>query len=294
MKRQETIATIAVAGAGTMGTGIAIVAARGGAQVIVFDVDAHRARTAVQHMRRFFDRSVELGRMSRDEADAAARRARFTDKLTALADAGLVIEAVFEDFNVKAELLGKLDGILRADAIVASNTSTLSITRLASESKRPQQVLGLHFCLPAQLMKLVEVTPGLLTSAETLARAESFCHAMGQIPIRTKDTPGFILNHFVIPFNNNAIRLVERGIASAADIDRGVRKALGYPMGPLQLVDLVGLDTHLRLCEAFYDVTRAPRHVCPGLVTQMVAAGQLGKKSGQGFYRYESVRTFGA
>ncbi|MBK7473040.1 MAG: 3-hydroxyacyl-CoA dehydrogenase family protein [Betaproteobacteria bacterium] len=287
-------ATIAVAGAGTMGTGIAIVAARGGAQTIVFDVDGQRAQAALRDMRRFLERSAELGRMTREQAEAACARARATSRLEDLAAADLVIEAAFEDFKVKAGLLRSLDDVLRPEAIVASNTSTLSITQLAGASKRPQQVVGMHFCLPAQLMKLVELTPGLLTSAETLAAAEAHCIALGQIPIRTKDTPGFILNHFVIPLNNDAIRLVERGVAAPADIDRGVRTALGYPLGPLQLVDLVGLDTQLRLCEAFHEVTRDPRHVCPHLVRQMVAAGHLGKKSGQGFYRYESTGTFGA
>lgn len=294
MPSEVSHGTIAVAGSGTMGTGIAIVAARGGAQTIVFDVDEQRAHAALQDMRRFFERSVELGRLTREQAQDACARSRATNRLADLAAADLVIEAVFEDFSVKADLFRKLDEVLQPEAIVASNTSTLSITQLASASRHPQQVVGMHFCLPAQLMKLVEVTPGLLTSADTLARAEAHCRALGQIPIRTKDTPGFILNRFVIPLNNDAIRLVERGVASPADIDRGVRKALGYPLGPLQLVDLVGLDTQMRLCEAFYEVTRDPRHVCPPLVRQMVAAGHLGKKSGQGFYRYESTRTFGA
>lgn len=276
-----------------MGTGIAIVAARGGAQTILFDADEQRATEALQDLRRFLERSVELGRLTGSQAEQAAGGAQASGCLQDLADADLVIEAVFEDHAVKAKLIGALDGVLRPDAIVASNTSTLSITRLASASKRPQQVVGMHFCLPAQLMKLVEVTPGLRTSAETLAKAEKICQDLGQIPVRTKDTPGFILNRFVIPFNNDAIRLVERGVASPADIDLGVRKALGYPLGPLQLLDLVGLDTQLRLCEAFYEITRDPRHVCPPLLRQMVAAGHLGKKSGEGFYRYESTRTFG-
>ncbi|WP_454693438.1 3-hydroxyacyl-CoA dehydrogenase family protein [Achromobacter aegrifaciens] len=285
--------TIAVAGAGTMGTGVAIVAARGDAQTILFDADEQRATAALQDLRRFLELSVELGRLTASQAEQAAGRAQASGCLQDLADADLVIEAVFEDHAVKAKLIGALDEVLRPDAIVASNTSTLSITRLAAASKRPQQVVGMHFCLPAQLMKLVEVTPGLRTSAETLAKAEKICHDLGQIPVRTKDTPGFILNRFVIPFNNDAIRLVERGVASPADIDLGVRKALGYPLGPLQLLDLVGLDTQLRLCEAFYEITRDPRHVCPPLLRQMVAAGHLGKKSGEGFYRYESTRTFG-
>jgi 3-hydroxybutyryl-CoA dehydrogenase len=286
--------TVAVAGAGTMGTGIAIVAARAGARTILFDADEQRAAAALQDLRRFLERSVELGRLTRSQAEQAAGRAHASGCLQDLADSDLVIEAVFEDYDVKAKLIGALDGVLRPDAIVASNTSTLSITRLAAASKRPQQVVGMHFCLPAQLMKLVEVTPGLRTSAATLAKAEAICQDLGQIPVRTKDTPGFILNRFVIPFNNDAIRLVERRVASPADIDLAVRTALGYPLGPLQLVDLVGLDTQLRLCEAFYEITRDPRHVCPALVRQMVAAGHLGKKSGQGFYRYESTRTFGA
>jgi 3-hydroxybutyryl-CoA dehydrogenase len=287
-------ATVAVVGTGTMGTGIAIVAARGGARTIVFDVDGARAQAGLRDMRRFFERSVELGRLTREQAEAACARASATDRIGDLGPADLVIEAVFEDFQVKADLIRNLDDVLRPEAIVASNTSTLSVTRLASASKRPEQVVGMHFCLPAQLMKLVELTPGLRTSEKTVAAAEALCVSLGQIPVRTKDTPGFILNHFVIPFHNDAIRLVERGVAAPADIDRGIRKALGHPMGPLQLVDLVGLDTQMRLCEAFHDVTRDPRHVCPPLVRQMVAAGHLGKKTGQGFYRYESTRTFGA
>ncbi len=294
MPIESSCATIAVAGAGTMGTGIAIVAARGKAQTIVFDVNAERAKSAVQDLKRFFERSVELGRMSREQAKDTFRRVSSTDRLDALGAADLVIEAVFEDFEVKAELLAELDKVLRLEAIVASNTSTLSITRLAAATKWPQRVVGMHFCLPAQLMKLVELTPGLRTSVETLAKADRYCRALGQIPVVTKDTPGFVLNRFVIPFNNDAIRLVERGVATPQDIDRAVCKALGHPLGPLQLVDLVGLDTQLRLCEAFYDITRDPRHVCPPLVRQMVAAGYLGKKCGKGFYDYDSPHTFGA
>ncbi|WP_454693415.1 3-hydroxyacyl-CoA dehydrogenase family protein [Achromobacter aegrifaciens] len=286
--------TIAIAGAGTMGTGIAIVAARGGANTILFDADEKRARAALNDLQRFLDRSVQLDRLTLEQAQVAVSRTHATGCLQDLSAADLVVEAVFEDHAVKANLICALDDVLRPDAIIASNTSTLSITKLAATSRRPQQVVGLHFCLPAQLMKLVEVTPGLLTSVETLVRAEQICTSLGQIPIRTKDTPGFILNRFAIPFNNDAIRLVERGVASPADIDRGVRTALGYPLGPLQLVDLVGLDTQMRLCEAFYENTRDPRHVCPPLLQQMVAAGRLGKKSGQGFYNYESTSTFGA
>lgn len=291
---EHGIDTVAVVGSGTMGTGIAIVAARGGMNTLLCDVDEERARTAVEEVRRFLGRSVELGRLSAEQAQEAAARVRPTSQLADLAAAGLVIEAIFEDVDAKAALFRELDAVLADDAIIASNTSTLSITRLASTSRRPERVVGMHFCLPAQLMKLVEVTPGLLTDTRSLEAAEAVCRSLGQIPVRTKDTPGFILNRYVIPMNNDAIRMVERGVASPQDIDEGIRKALKHPLGPLQLVDLVGLDTQLRLCEAFYEITRDVRHACPPLLRQMVAAGHLGKKSGQGFYRYASTGTFGS
>lgn len=286
--------TVAVVGAGTMGTGIAIVAARGGARTILFDVDAERARSALRNIRRFLDRSLQLGRLTQERAEEALSRVHVSGRIEDLAAADLVIEAVFEDLSSKRNLIQVLDNVLRHDAILASNTSTLSITQLAAASQWPHQVVGMHFCLPAQLMRLVEVTPGLRTSEETVMTAMKICGELGQIPIRTKDTPGFILNHFAIPLNNDAIRLVERGVASPEDIDRGIREALGHPMGPLQLVDLVGLDTQIRLCDAFYGVTKNWRHACPPLLRQMVSAGFLGKKSGRGFYDYGSSYTFGA
>jgi 3-hydroxybutyryl-CoA dehydrogenase len=153
--------------------------------------------------------------------------------------------------------------------------------------------VGLHFCLPAQLMKLVEVTAGLTTAAETLATAWQFCLDLGQEPVRTSDTPGFVLNYFVVPFNNDAIRLVEAGTAEPAAIDTAIKAGMGYPMGPCELLDLIGLDTQLRLCEAFYPVTHDPRHAAPPLLRRMVAAGHLGRKSGQGFYHYDGDAMFG-
>ena len=151
----------------------------------------------------------------------------------------------------------------------------------------------MHFCLPAQLMKLVEMSAGLKTSEETFQTAWNFCKTLGQIPVRTKDNPGFILNYFLVPFNNDAIRLVESGVAEPADIDRAVKTALGYPMGPLELLDLVGLDTHLRVAEALYAATHEPRAAVPALVKRMIAAGQLGRKTGQGFYAYRGNAMFG-
>ncbi len=203
-----------------------------------------------------------------------------------------MIEAVFESLAVKCELLARLNALCAPHAIFASNTSTLSITEIAAGSGREDRFVGMHFCLPAPLMKLVEMSPGLKTSDEAFAAAWRFCEAMGQRPVKTQDRPGFILNAFVVPFNNDAIRLVEAGVAAPADIDRAVKRGLGYPMGPLELLDLIGLDTQLLLCEALYGVTHEPRAACPPLVKRMIAAGQLGRKTGQGFYRYDRDAMF--
>ncbi len=286
--------TVGLVGCGTMGIGIAIVAARGGCVTLLHDADRSRIRRARADIAAFLQKSVALGKMTAAEAGAALDRLRDADDLARLADCDLVIEAVFEDSAAKGEVLRALHAACRPDTVFATNTSTLSVTRLAAASGRPERVVGLHFCLPAQLMKLVEVTPGLRTDEEAVARAWAFCEETGQIPVRTRDTPGFILNRFAIPLNNRAIRMVEQGIATAADIDAAVRTGLGHPLGPLELVDLVGLDTQLRLCDAFYASTQDAELACPSLVRQMVAAGWLGKKAGRGFYRYDSTRTFGA
>lgn len=286
--------TVAVVGCGTMGIGIAIVAARGGWRTLLHDADARRIGKARDDAAAFLSRSVRLGRLAEDEAAATLDRLIPACAVEDLAQAALVIEAVFEDEAVKAGVIGKLDAACSAQTILATNTSTLSVTRLAAASAHPERFVGMHFCLPAQLMKLVEVTRGLRTGDDAFAMAWEFCISTGQVPVETRDTPGFILNHFVIPLNNRAIRMVEANVASAQDIDRAVKSAYGHPLGPLELVDLVGLDTQERLCDAFYPVSLDPELACPSLVRQMVAAGWLGKKAGRGFYTYENDRTFGA
>jgi 3-hydroxybutyryl-CoA dehydrogenase len=290
----SSIRTVAVCGAGgTMGAGIAIVAARAGFATVCFDASADALARAAKETEGFFAKSVERGKMSGEERDAVLARFLRTTKLEDLGRADLVIEAVFEDLRVKQELLGKLGKVCPEHTIFASNTSTLSITEIAAGSGRDDRVVGLHFCLPAQLMKLIEVSAGLKTSPETLQTAWAWCEAAGQLPVRTQDKPGFILNALLVPFNNDAIRAVEAGVASAADIDKAIKVGLGYKMGPLELIDLVGLDTQVRLCEAFYPITLDPRAAAPPLLRRMVAAGMLGRKSGQGFYRYEAGRMFG-
>lgn len=289
------IKTVGVCGAGgTMGAGIAIVAARAGYHVVCYDQSKAALDRAAVESGTFFGKSVDRGKMTADERDATLARMTSSTALADLSACDLVIEAVFESLEVKQALLRELDQVCPAHTIYASNTSTLSITEIAAGSKRPDRVVGMHFCLPAQLMKLIEMSPGLLTSQETFAAAWAWTEACGQIPVRTQDKPGFILNALLVPFNNDAIRAVEAGVASPADIDTAIKVGLGYKMGPLELVDLVGLDTQIRLCEAFYPVTLDPRAACPPLLRRMVAAGLLGRKSGRGFYTYGGNAMFGA
>lgn len=289
------IRTVAVCGAGgTMGAGIAIVAARAGFETLCYDLSADALARARQQTEGFFAKSVERGKMSATDRDAAIARLRPTSTLADLAAADLVIEAVLEELSAKRDLFGALDRVCPPRTLFASNTSTLSITEIAAGCGRDDRVVGLHFCLPAQLMRLIEVSPGLNTSDETVATAWAWCERAGQLPVKTQDRPGFILNALLVPFNNDAIRAVEAGLASAADIDAAIKAGLGYKMGPLELIDLVGLDTQLRLCEAFYPVTLDPRAAAPPLLRRMVAAGHLGRKSGRGFYRYDGTAMFGA
>jgi 3-hydroxybutyryl-CoA dehydrogenase len=290
-----TIRTVGVCGAGgTMGAGIAIVAARGDCRTISFDVSQVRLDAARAQTESFFAKSIERGKLTPDERDAVLARSATTTALSSLAECDLVIEAVFEDLQTKRKLLSELDAICPAGTIFASNTSTLSITEIAAGCSRPDKVIGLHFCLPAQLMKLIEVSPGLLTSDETLKSAWEWTERCGQIPVKTQDRPGFILNALLVPFNNDAIRAVEASVAKPADIDRAIKSGLGYKMGPLELIDLIGLDTQVRLSEAFYPVTLDPRSAAPPLLRRMVAAGWLGRKSGRGFFAYEGGKMFGA
>lgn len=289
------IKTVGVCGAGgTMGAGIAIVAARAGFNVICYDTAEEPLNRAVKQTEAFFQKSVERGKMSEADRDTVLARFQRTTDIGKLTACELVIEAVFEELGVKRKLLGQLDAVCPEKTIFGSNTSTLSITEIAAGCKRPDRVVGMHFCLPAQLMKLVEMSPGILTSNEVFETAWSWTAQCGQISVKTQDKPGFILNALLVPFNNDAIRAVEAGVADAASIDTAIKIGLGYKMGPLELIDLIGLDTQVRLSEAFYPVTLDPRAACPPLLRRMVAAGLLGRKSGRGFYSYAGNTMFGA
>ena len=286
--------TIGIAGCGTMGAGIAIVAARAGFKTLIYDTNGASLERARQQTEGFLAKSVERGKLAPEKVPQILARWHGTRELGALANCDLVIEAVFEDLRVKHELFAQLNEICAPHTLFASNTSTISISEIAGGSGRPDRFVGMHFCLPAQLMKLVEMSRGMRTSDDTWKSAWNFCKELGQFPVATRDTAGFILNYFLIPFNNDAIRLVEQGVAEAAEIDKAIKAAMGYPMGPLELLDLIGIDTQKLLCAAMYEVTQEPRAACPPLVRRMIAAGLLGKKTGEGFHAYKDTRMFGA
>ena len=287
------IRTVGVAGSGTMGAGIAIVAARAGFRTIVYDTREDALARARKQTEGFFAKSVERRKLTQDQVGKILSDLSGTTDIAGLDACDIVIEAVFEDLKVKHALLAQLNKVCPPHTLFASNTSTLSITELAGGSGRDDRFVGMHFCLPAQLMRLVEMSPGLNTTEAAFQAAWDFCKAMGQIPVKTKDSPGFILNYFLIPFNNDAIRLVEAGVAAPADIDRAIKTGLGYAMGPLELLDLVGLDTHLLVAQALYEATHDPRAAVPPLVKRMIAAGKLGRKTGEGFYKYQGNAMFG-
>lgn len=294
MSEHRTIRTVGVAGAGTMGSGIAIVAARAGFETINYDVNRKTLDFARKQSEGFFAKSVEKGKLTQEQVDRTLSSLRSTTDIADLAQCDIVIEAVFEDLTVKHDLLARLDAVCPEHTLYASNTSTLSITEIASGCARMDRVVGMHFCLPAQLMKLVEMSPGLGTSDATFDTAWAFCEALGQRPVKTKDTPGFVLNYFLVPFMNDVIRLVEAGVAEPADIDKALKRGMGYAMGPCELLDLIGLDTQVLLCKAFHSITNDPRAACPPLLKRMVAAGRLGRKTGRGFHQYDSNKMFGA
>jgi len=287
------IKTVGVAGSGTMGAGIAIVAARAGYKTIVYDTHQDALERARKQTAGFFAKSVERKKLTQPQVDKIMGDLTSTTKITDMAECDIVIEAVFENLKVKHVVFAALNKACPPHTLFASNTSTLSITEIAAGSGRDERFVGMHFCLPAQLMKLVEMSPGIRTSDESFGAAWEFCKALGQIPVKTKDNPGFILNYFLVPFNNDAIRLVEAGVAAPADIDRAIKTGLGYPLGPLELLDLVGLDTHLLVAEALYASTHDPRAAVPALVKRMIAAGHLGRKTGQGFFKYAGNAMFG-
>ncbi len=285
---------VGVLGAGTMGSGIAIVSARAGFKTILVEKDQGVLDRGLDLIDRFFAKSVKKGKMTAEQKDVVMKEKLIgTLKYGDIADCEFVIEAVFEDLEIKKRVFYQVHEVCPPETILASNTSTLSITSIAAGTGRPDRTIGMHFCLPAQIMKLVEVTRGLQTSDQTYDRTMEFGKALGQVFITTKETPGFILNHFIVAFNNACIRAYEDGLASVEDIDKALKLGLGYPMGPFELLDYIGMDTQLRVSLALFEQVRDARYWPPPLVRRMVDAGSLGRKTGRGFYEYEGAGMFG-
>jgi 3-hydroxybutyryl-CoA dehydrogenase len=281
------ITRVGVIGAGLMGSGIAEVTARAGLDVVVVEADAAAADAGRGRIEKSLGRGVDKGKLSADDRDAALSRLTFSTDLDACADRQLVIEAVAENEAVKLDVFGKLDAITSADTILASNTSSLPITRLAMATTRPERVIGLHFFNPVPVQKLVELIPSLLTSDETAAAASAFASdVLGKTVVKAPDRAGFVVNALLIPYLLSAIRMVEAGHATAEDIDNGMVLGCAHPMGPLRLADLVGLDTTMAVAESMYEEYKEPLYAPPPLLQRMVEAGLYGRKSGRGFYDY--------
>ncbi|CAI7978333.1 3-hydroxybutyryl-CoA dehydrogenase [Frankia sp. Hr75.2] len=286
---------VAVVGAGTMGSGIATVAARAGHRTIVHDVDPGRVENGLAAVRDFFARSVELGKLSEADGAAATERVEGSVDLGDLAPATVVIEAIFEDLGAKKDLFGRLDAVVSDRTLLHTNTSTLSVTGIASGSKLPERVVGTHYCNPAPLMKLVEVVPGRHTADWARDATLDFLKSVAKTSVITKDRPGFIVNRFLIPWENSVIAALDAGLGTKESIDAAVTGALGHPMGPFRLLDIVGLDIHQQVAMRLYEQLRDPRFYPPPMVDRMVAAGDLGRKVGRGFYDYaDSQQLFGS
>ncbi len=282
------IATVGVLGCGLMGSGIAQVAAAAGLPTVVRDVSDAFLDKGRAGIRKSLDKLVEKGKLDPAARENALRCLSFTTDLAALRDRDLVIEAVTEDLDLKNALWRELDGLCPAGTIFASNTSSLSIAEMAAATARPDRFVGLHFFNPVPLMPLVEVVRTVTTAQETFDRAVAFARRVGKEPIAARDSSGFIVNLLLVPYMLDAVRALERGVASTGDIDRGMQLGAGHPMGPLSLLDFVGLDTTVRIAEIMFGEYREPRYAPPPLLRRMVAAGFFGRKSGRGFYDYAS------
>ncbi len=280
------ITRVGIVGSGIMGAGIAQVAAQAGHEVVLRSRKQETAEATVASLEKALGRLVEKGRMEEADRDATLARVTPTSRLADLADCDLVIESVVEDLAVKKELFSELNHICRDDAILATNTSTLPVIELAVETHHPDKVCGIHFFNPAPAMKLVEVIRPLTASDDTIASARAFAEACGKDPVEVKDQAGFIVNALLFPYLNNAVRLLENGTANRDDIDTAMKGGCNFPMGPLELLDLVGLDTSLSILDALYDEFRDPNYAAVPRLRRMVAAEQLGRKSGQGVYDY--------
>ncbi|MFE4966152.1 3-hydroxybutyryl-CoA dehydrogenase [Streptomyces sp. NPDC056660] len=284
----ETISRLGVVGCGLMGSGIAEVAARGGVDVLVAEATPEAADAGRRRITDSLDRGVQRGKLSEELRDLAVARLSFTHDLGEMADRQFVIEAVAEKRDIKTSVIRTLDKVVAdPDAVLATNTSSLPIVDLSVATERPGQVIGMHFFNPVPVQQLVELIPAITTSQDTLDRTRRFAtEQLGKVTVQAPDRSGFVVNALLVPYLLAAVRMVATGSASAEDIDRGMELGCAHPMGPLRLLDLVGLDTVESIADTLYDEYKEPLYAPPALLRRMVAAGHLGRKSGRGFYRY--------
>src|SRR5215207_5004286 len=280
------IRKVGVVGLGAMGAGIAQLCIEAGVDTVGREVSSELGEKARDRIGHFLTRKVEKGQLEQAARDEAVGRLSLTTELDAFADCDLVIEAIVEELEPKRELFGELDRICRPDAVLATNTSALSVTEIAAATSRPERVVGMHFFNPAPLMPLVEIVRAELSADEPFELAFAFGERIGKTPIRCHDTPGFVVNRVLIPLLNDCIRVLDESRVTPEDLDTGMQNGAGWPMGPCELVDLVGIDVHVHASEALYEALREPRMAAPPRLVRMAQAGLLGRKTKRGFYSY--------
>lgn len=280
------IRTVGVCGAGLMGNGIAQTCATAGFDVVLMEVADEPLKRGVAAITKSLDKFVEKGKLSAADRDASIGRIKATTNVADLKDCDLVIEAIVENVEVKTKLFQQLDDLMAPHGIICTNTSSLCVIELAAKTKRPNRVAGLHFFNPVPIMKLVEVVKTIATTQDVIDELFAFATALGKEPILAQDTPGFVVNRLLIPYLLYSIRCLEAGLATKEDIDKGMKLGCGYPMGPFELLDFVGLDTTYYIAEIMFDEFKDPIMAAPPLLKRMVLAGRYGRKSGKGFYDY--------
>ena len=277
---------VGVVGCGLMGSGIAQIAAQAGCDVVVREVDEALCAKGKGKIEKFLGKAVEKGKLSQEDMDAILGRMTFTTELSDFADCDLVVEAIIENLDIKRELFAALDKICPEHTIFGSNTSSLSVGDMAAATNRGERFVGLHFFNPVPLMKLVEVVRTLETSDEVFDAACAFGKKVGKVVVRAKDSPGFVVNLLLVPYLLDAIRALESGVATKEDIDAGMKLGCGHPMGPLELLDFVGLDTTMYIADIMFHEFKQFRYSAPPMLRRLVASGRNGRKSGRGFYDY--------
>ncbi|MFC1993050.1 3-hydroxyacyl-CoA dehydrogenase family protein [Chloroflexota bacterium] len=280
------IKKVGVVGCGLMGSGIVIVSARGGYPVVVSEINDELLNKGLASIDKFLTTSVEKGKISQQDKDATMGRIKGTTNTKDFGDCDLVMEAAIENMELKKKIFADLDKVCPAHAILATNTSCLSVIDVAVATKRPEKVLGLHFMNPVPIMKLLEIVRTIATSDDTLESGKEFGNSVGKTLVIAKDTPAFIVNALLMPYLLSAMRMFDAGVATKEDIDTGIQLGLNHPMGPLTLADHIGLDTVLYVADASYEELRDPQFAVPPILRKMVAAGWLGRKTGKGFYDY--------